>query len=281
MKKIILAVLLISGTAVFSQPVLKTPAPSPLQTVTQAFGLGELKIEYSRPGMKGRTVFGDLVPYGKIWRTGANQATKITIGDDIKINNIPLAAGTYALYTIPDAGEWDIMFYKDLTLAGNVADYKTENEALHFKVRPFSMNDVMETFTIGVNDITNTSCKLDLQWERTRVSIPITTDIDAKIVKSIETIMDGDKRPYFAAASYYYDSGKDLNKALEWVNKAVADNPDAYYMSHLKAKIQLKMNDVKGAIATATESLAKAKAGRDDHYTQLNEKLIAEANKKK
>lgn len=280
MKKVILGLLLITTTAAFSQPVLKTPAPSPLQTVTQAFGLGDLKVEYSRPSMKGRVVMGELVPYGHIWRTGANQATKITVGDDIKINGTALAAGTYALYTMPNATEWEVMFYKDLTLGGNTADYKAENEAMRFKVRPTAMNDKMETFTIAFNDVTSTSCKIDLMWENTKVSIPVMADIDGKITKNIETIMNGDKRPYFAAASYYFDNGKDMTKALEWANKAVADNPDAYWMSHLKAKIQLKMNDTKGAIATATQSMEKAKAEKDDHYTSLNEKLIADAKKK-
>ncbi|MEP7265066.1 MAG: DUF2911 domain-containing protein [Bacteroidota bacterium] len=280
MKKTILALLIISSSAAFSQPVLKTPAPSPLQTVTQAFGLGDLKVEYSRPSMKGRVVFGELVPFTGIWRTGANQATKLTVADDIKLNGTALAAGTYAIYTMPSATEWTVMIYKDLTLGGNVADYKTENELMRFKIRPSTMNDKMETFTIAFNDVTSTSCKMDLMWENTRVSIPVTTDIDGKIVKNIETIMNADKRPYFAAASYYYDNGKDMNKALEWVNKAVADNPDAYYMSHVKAKIQMKMGDNKGALATATASLAKAKEQKDDHYTQLNEKLIADLSKK-
>lgn len=280
MKKTILALLILSSSAAFSQPVLKTPAPSPTQTVTQAFGLGELKVEYSRPGMKGRVVFGDLVPYNAIWRTGANQATKLTVGDDVKVNGTALAAGTYAIYTKPSATEWTVMIYKDLTLGGNVAEYKKENEVMTFMVKPSTMNDKMETFTIGFNDVTSTSCKLDLMWENTRVSIPLTTDIDGKITKNIESIMDGDKRPYFSAASYYFDNGKDLNKALTWINKAVEQNPDAYYMSHVKAKIQMKMGDNKGALATATASLAKAKEQKDDHYTQLNEKLIADLSKK-
>jgi len=279
MKKIILACLLLSTSVAFSQPVLKTPAPSPLQTVTQAFGLGEVKVEYSRPSIKGRVVFGELVPFGKIWRTGANQATKVTIGDDIKVNGTALAAGTYALYTMPGATEWEIMFYKDLTLGGNVADYNAANEALRFKVKSAATNDKTESFTIAFNDVTGTNCNLDLMWDKTKVSIPLMADIDGKIVKNIETIMNGDKRPYFASASYYFENGKDMNKALEWATKAVADNPDAYWMSHLKAKIQHKMNDTKGALATAQMSMDKAKAEKDDHYASLNEKLIEQIKK--
>ncbi len=136
---------------------LKTPAPSPSQTIVQAFGIGEIKIDYSRPSVKGRAIFGDLVPYDKVWRTGANASTKITIGDDIKINGTPVAAGTYAIYSIPNAGEWNIMLYKDLTLGGDVGEYKTENEVARFKVKPTAMNDKMETFSIAVNNITNTT----------------------------------------------------------------------------------------------------------------------------
>ena len=282
MKKTHLILLFIAGVFTvksFAQPVLKTPAPSPLQTVTQAFGLGEIKVEYSRPSIKGRVVFGELVPYGKMWRTGANNATKITVGEDMKINGTAVAAGTYAIYTTPNQAEWEIMLYKDLTLGGNTADYKTENELLRFKVKPVMMGDKIETFTIAFNNVTSTSCNLDIMWDKTRVSIPMAADIDGKIVKNIETIMNNDKRPYFAAASYYYDNGKDLNKALEWANKAVEGNPDAYWVSHVKAKIQLKLNDKKGAIATATASMEKAKAEKDDHYVDLNEKLIAEAKK--
>ena len=283
MKKTTAILLLISISLMIkttAQPVLKTPAPSPLQTVTQVFGLGEVKIEYSRPGIKNRVVFGELVPFGKIWRTGANSSTKLTVGDDMKINGSPLAAGTYAIYTIPGQGEWDVMVYKDLKLGGDVGEYKAENELLRFKVKPVAMNDKMENLTIAFNDLTNSTCNLDLMWEKTKVSISLSTDIDGKIVKNIDNIMNNDKRPYFAAASYYFDNGKDLNKALEWINKAVANDPDAYYMSHVKAKIQLKMNDVKGAIATATESLEKAKTQKDDHYIELNTKLIKDASKK-
>ena len=283
MKKTAAILLLISVSIIIkttAQPVLKTPAPSPLQTVTQAFGLGEVKVEYSRPGIKNRVVFGELVPFGKIWRTGANSSTKLTVGDDMMINGTPLAAGTYAIYTIPGQGEWDVMLYKDLKLGGDVGEYKAENELLRFKVKPVSMNDKMENLTIAFNDLTNSTCNLDLMWEKTKVSISLSTDIDGKIVKNIDNIMNNDKRPYFAAASYYFDNGKDLYKALEWINKAVANDPDAYYMSHVKAKIQLKLNDVNGAIFTATESLEKAKTQKDDHYIELNTKLIKDASKK-
>jgi len=285
MKKSVFKGMLIASLAfttcftAFSQSI-KTPAPSPAQTVTQAFGLGEIKVEYSRPGVKDRVIFGDVVPFGKIWRTGANSSTKITIGDDVKINGNAVAAGTYALYTMPNLNEWTIMLYKDLTLGGDVGSYKPENELLRFNVKPTMTADKMENLLFNVNNITSTTCNLELIWDRTKVSIPMSTEIDAKIMKQIEKEMaPGDRKPYNTAANYYYDNGKDLNQALIWSTKAVENNPDAYWMSHTKAKIQLKLKDYKGAIATAEMSKAKAAADQDDSYVKNNDKLIAEAKK--
>jgi hypothetical protein len=268
--------LLVAAASAHAQ--LKTPQPSPLQTVTQAFGLGEIKIEYSRPSVKGRVIFGDLVPYGQIWRTGANQSTKITFGEDMSINGNKIEPGTYALYTVPNATEWEIMFYKDLNLGGNVSDYKKENEVMRFKVKPLNVNDKMETFTIAVNNILPNSCSLDLLWDKTKVSIPVTTDYDDKVMKQIEKEM-GDKRPYYQAANYYYENNKDLNKALEWINKAVENNPKAYWVLHTKAKIQYKLNDLQGAAKTAEQSLAIAKEQGDNSYVKMNEKIIADVKK--
>ncbi len=265
-------------TSAYAQ-TLKTPAPSPSQIVTQAFGIGEIKIDYSRPSVKGRAIFGDLVPYDKIWRTGANSATKITVGDDIKINGTPVAAGTYAVYSIPNAAEWNIMLYKDLTLGGDVGNYKSENEVARFKVKPTTTNDKVETFTIAVNDITNTTCNVDFMWDKTKVSLAVTSDHDAKVMKNIDAALAKDTRPYFSAANYYFENGKDLNKALEWCNKAAEMNPKAYWITHTKAKIQKEMKDYKGATATAELSKATAVAEKDEHYTALNDKLIAELKK--
>ncbi len=278
MKKITMAAVALTMMASVSNAQLKTPQPSPLQTVTQAFGLEEIKIEYSRPAVKGRVIFGDLVPYDKIWRTGANQATKITVGSDVKVGGMPLASGTYAMYTIPNAAEWNVMFYKDLTLGGNVDEYKAENEVVRIKVKPTAALDKTENFTININNITSTSCTIDLSWDKTRVSIPVTTEIDEKVMKNIEKEM-GDKRPYFSAATYYYDNNKDMNKALEWINKAAEANPKAYWVLHAKAKIQVKLKDYAGAVKTAQNSLAVATEEKDGGYIKMNETLIAETTK--
>lgn len=255
---------------------LKTPAASPLQTVTQAFGLGEIKIEYSRPSAKGRKIYGDLVAFGKMWRTGANQSTKITFADDIKVNGTDVKAGTYALYTIPNMSEWDMMLYKDLTLGGSTDEYKMENELMRFKAKPQDAKDFTETFTIQVNSITATSCTIDLVWANTKVSIPVTTVIDDKVMKNIEKEMAADKRPYFSAANYYFENGKDLNKAAEWINKAVEINPNAYWIWHVKAKINAKQGNKAEAMKAAETSMEKAKEDKNDDYVKMNEKIIAE-----
>lgn len=260
---------------------LKLPAPSPQQTLEQNFALSNIKIEYSRPSIKGRVVFGDLVPYGKVWRTGANASTKITFGEDVKVEGQALAAGTYALYSVPGKDSWEIMFYNDLKLGGNVAGYKQENEVLRVKVKPNTYAVKVETFTINVADVTPTTANVEILWENTRAAFNVTADIDSKVLKDIDASLAKDTRPYFQAAGYYYDNGKDLTKALEWVNKAIVENPKAFYMVHLKAKIQVKLKDYKGAIATAEQSIELAKEAKNDDYIALNQKLIAEAKQGK
>jgi hypothetical protein len=279
--KIILAACMIALLASHAEAqTIKTPAASSTQTLTQDFGLGQIKIEYSRPGVKDREIFGGLVPYNQPWRTGANGSTKITFSDTVKVNGTTVAPGTFAMYTIPSLTDWDIVFSKDLSIGANVADYKTADEVLRFKVKPSVLNDKMETFTININNIRNNSCTIDLMWDKTKVSFPVTADIDSRIEKQIaKELAPGDRKPYYAAANYYFDNGKDLNKALEWATKAADNNPDAYWMWHLKAKIELKLKDYAGAIKSAEASLAKAKEDKNDEYVKFNEKLIADAKK--
>ncbi|HET6227747.1 MAG TPA: DUF2911 domain-containing protein [Bacteroidia bacterium] len=258
---------------------LKVPAPSPLQTLKQAFALSDITIEYSRPGVKGRVIYGDVVPFGKTWRTGANQTTKITFGEDVKVEGNAVAAGTYGIYSVPNKDSWDIMLYKDLTLAGNVAEYKTENEVLRFKVKPTALTTKVETLTFNVADVTPSSATIELLWEQTRVAFSVVADIDSKIMKNIEANVLKDARPYFQAASYYYEANKDLKQALVWADKAIEQNPKAYWVVMLKAKIQAKSKDNKSAITTAEQVIALAKEDKNDDYVKMAEKLIAEAKK--
>lgn len=259
---------------------LKVPAASPAQTVKQAFALSDITIEYARPSAKGRVVYGDVVPFGTIWRTGANASTKITFGEDVKVEGNDVKAGTYALYSVPNKDSWELMLYKDLTLGGNVADYKKENEVLRFTVKPTALTEKVETFQINVQDITSNSANIELIWEKTRVAFKVTADIDSKIMKSIENTVMKDTRPYYQAASYYYENDKDMKLAAEWIDKAVANNPKAYWVVLLKAKILFKAKDLKGAQAAAEQAKALATEDKDDAYVKMADKIIADCKKK-
>lgn len=256
---------------------LKVPAPSPSQTIKQSFGLGDISVDYSRPAVKGRVVFGDLVPYGKVWRTGANAATKLTFSDDVTFGDVPVKAGTYALYTIPGKNTWTVMLYSDLTLGGNVADYNKEKEVARIVVAAKATEAKTESFTINIAKVKPTSATLELLWDYVRVPIKITTEIDSKVMKNIDASLANDTRPYFQAASYYYDNDKDLSKAKMWVDKATEQYPKAFWVRMLKARIELKMGDKKAAVATANEVITLATEAKNDDYVKMAKELIAKA----
>ena len=260
---------------------LKTPAPSSSQTIKQAFALGELTVDYSRPSVKNRVIFGDLVPYGKVWRTGANGTTKLTFAEDVKVEGKDLKAGTYGLYTIPNKDSWEIMLYSDLTLNGNVASYKPENEVLRVVVKPTALTTKVETFTINLADVTSNSLVLEILWDKTRVPVKITAEIDAKIMKNIEATMAADSRPYFQAANYYLENGKDLNQALVWVNKAVEQNPKAFWVLNVKSKIEYALKDYPAAKASAEKVVVLAKEANNEDYVKMGEKMIADSKSAK
>lgn len=271
------AALLTLSTFSANAQALKVPAPSPSQTMKQSFGLGDISLDYSRPAVKGRVVFGDLVPYGKIWRTGANSATKITFSDDVTFGDVPVKAGTYALYTIPGKSSWTVMLYSDLSLGGNVADYNNEKEVARTTVAPKMTDSKVESFTIGLAKVKPSSAVLELSWDYTRVPVKITTEIDSKVMKSIDAAVATDNRPYFQAASYYYDNGKDLNKAKAWIDLAAEQNPKAFWVRLQKARIELKMGDKKAAVATAKEVISLASEAKNDDYVKMAKQLIADA----
>ncbi len=278
--KIVIAFTIITNLAFnasFAQ--VKTPQPSPTQTLTQDFGLGQVKVVYSRPQKKDRVIMGDLVPYSDVWRTGANASTKITFTDDVIIEGQPIPAGTYALYTIPNKAEWTIIIHKNLEHWGSDG-YSEKDDLARVKVTTQKSNSVAESFTIDFDDVKPASMVMNIKWDKTIVPVKFTTDIDTKIMASITEAMKGEKKPYFTAASYYYDNGKDLKQAIEWADAALILQPEAFYIEHLKAKIQLKSGDKKGAIASAQNSIKTATTAKNTDYVKLNEKLIAVASKK-
>jgi hypothetical protein len=274
MKNYLLTLALAGSMAVNAQSVT-FPQPSPTASFSQNFATSKVEVNYSRPSAKGRKVFGDLVPYGKLWRTGANGATTISFGEDVQINGADVKAGKYGLLSIPGEGEWTIIISKDLNVTSESA-YKQENDVTRFNVKSTRLNDAVETFTIEMANLQNKEADVVMKWENTAVTFKITANYDAKLSKQIEETMAKDTRPYSQAASYYLETGKDLNKALEWINIAIASYPKAYWNLYTKAKIQNAMKDYNGAMATSTESWTLAKEGGDGSYMKNNEKLQAD-----
>jgi Protein of unknown function (DUF2911)/Tetratricopeptide repeat len=270
MKKVFLIALMAFSFGSFAQG-LKVPAPSPLQTTKQEFALSSIEVAYSRPAAKGRKIFGDLVPFGKMWRTGANTQTVITFGEDVKVGGVAVKAGKYSLITIPNKDNWEVILCKPEISSFN---YKAESEVARFNAKPVMLPMNIENFMIAFGAQTANSVNVSIMWENVEVEFPIVADVDTKIMAEIDNSINKDNRPYFAAASYYFDNGKDLGKALEWVNKAVDANPKAFWMMHLKAKVLAKQGDKANAISAAKKSIELAKEQKNDDYVALNEKLI-------
>ena len=244
---------------------LKTPQPSSTQTLKQEFGLGSIELSYSRPNMKGRKIFGDLVPFDKVWRTGANNATTLTFTDEVTIGGTKVPAGKYGLLTIPSANEWTVIISKQTDVTSPSA-YKQEMDVVRVKTKPMTLPFSFETFGISFENIKDNSCDLMMAWDKTLVSLPITTDVDGKVMKQIETIMKGDSRPYFAAASYYANNGKDLNQAIVWYDKAIEQNPKAFWVYYQKASALAKLGKKNEAIAVSNKSIELAKEAKNDDY---------------
>ncbi|WP_205510759.1 DUF2911 domain-containing protein [Longitalea arenae] len=276
MRKTILIGCLIAF-AFITEAQLKTPAPSSTQTIKQDFGLGSIELAYSRPNIKGRKVFGDLVPFGKVWRTGANQATTLTFADEVTIGGKKIPAGKYGLLTIPDKGSWTIIITKQLDVTSPAA-YKQENDVVRIQAKPESIKNKVETFTMQFANVKPTSIELHMMWDQTNVVLPITTEIDAKVMAQIDELMkkeDPKNHPYFGAAMYYMETGKDLNKALDWFNKAAEANPKAFWVMHQKANCLAKLGKKQEAIESANKSMELAKEAKNDDYVALNQKLLA------
>ena len=267
-------------TGLFAQtPKIEFPAASPNCTVKQRVGLTDIEINYSRPGLKGRVVVGKIDPYGKVWRTGANSATRISFSTPVKFQGSALDAGTYELFTIPGTDEWTVILQKAGKQWGAYA-YKAENDTLRVKAKPVAVAVPMETFTIGINDIRDESATLNLVWADWRVPVKLEFNVVGTLVPQIDAVMASDaaEKPYAQAAMFYRDHDLDLKKAAAWMDAAIAAHPDAYYLFYHKARILAKMGDKDGALATARHSIelaAKDTGPAKDEYTRLNEALIA------
>lgn len=251
---------------------LRVPTLSPITEITQEVALTEVKLSYSRPSAKGRKVFGELVPFGEIWRTGANASTKLTFTEDVKINGNELKAGTYALYTIPGEKEWTIIIHTNTrhrALSGNV--YKQEEDAFRFSVTPERTDNFVETFTIAFTDLQTASCDLTLSWENTEVRFRIDFDVDSRIAAQIAELekAEGGMSPmnYFLAAEYNFHNDKDMDQAHRWIMTALEKSPKNSRFGLLRARILDKAGKRDEALKVIAEANAWAREAKNANYT--------------
>ncbi|MEY3237603.1 MAG: hypothetical protein RI883_1704 [Bacteroidota bacterium] len=282
MKKILSIIFLLNaGTSLIAQ--IQSPKSSPISTLEQRVGLTDVKIEYSRPSKNDREIFGKVVPFNEIWRTGANENTKITLSDAIVFGKDTLQAGTYAIFTKPLATTWEIIFYSDIANWGTPDEWDDKKVVLKANANVIAMNDVTETFTIGIDNTTANSANLNFTWDKTRASVSFSVPTAEKMAKSIEITMAGPTAgDYHASAEFYYKEKMDLKQALEWSTKACDLRGDeAFWMLRLKSLIQADLGDYKGAIETAKRSLASAETAKYQSYIDMNKASIEEWGKKK
>jgi hypothetical protein len=278
MKKLFLSVIVMaSGCYVLLAQQLNMPQASPTQTLKQNFALSNVEVSYSRPGVKGRTIFGDLVPWNAVWRTGANEPTSITFGDEVIIGDKKVPAGKYGLFTIPGQNEWTIIISKQLDVSGP-SQYKQDQDVVRVKATPQNLPFPVETFMMVFDKIKPESMELVMLWDQTAIVLPIKAEVESKIMAQIDNAMNKDNRPYFSSAMYYMENGKDLNKALTWFDKAIANNPEAFWAWHQKANCLAKLGKKQDAIAAANKSIELAKAAKNEDYVALNNKLLKTLN---
>lgn len=255
---------------------VKIPPASSSQTIIQSLGTSKVTVVYSRPNMNERKVFGELVPYNAVWRTGANQISTITFESEVNISGNKVAAGTYGILTIPNKDKWIVIFTKNNNQWGSYT-YNEAEDLFRIEATTQSLATPVETFTISFSDVMPNSAKVNLSWENILIGFDILVDEDAEIMASIQEAMKGEKKPYFAAAQYYYNNNKDINKALEWVNKAEEQAPKATYIKYWKGLIQIKAGDKAGAIQTAQRGIEISKEENNEEYIKLNGQVLEQA----
>ncbi len=257
--------------------VPRIPEASSTQTLIQDFGLGKVTITYSRPNVKDRKIFGGIIPWGEVWRTGANSATTITVTEKVLIEGNSVPAGTYSLFTIPEKNEWTVILNKIVKQWGAYS-YKQTEDFLRFKIKPLRVSEKRETFTMAFANSTTKASDLYLVWDHTAALIHFETDDDAKITANIDELMKGDRRPYyFNAIQYYYENNKDVDKALGWVYEAEKIEPKGPWYKLWESRLLLRKGDKAGAIAAAEAGIALSKASKDDEYERLNKEALDHA----
>ncbi|WP_132055233.1 DUF2911 domain-containing protein [Pseudocnuella soli] len=252
---------------------LRTPAPSTAQTIKQELGIGSVELSYSRPNARSRKVFGDLVPYNAVWRTGANNATTLTFSDEVVVNGTKIPAGKYGLLSIPTPKEWELIITKQTDVTSPAA-YKKESDVVRVKVPVKSTASPVETFTIQFANVKPASADLQISWENSVVTLPITMDVDSKVMAQINTAMTGEKPPYFQAAMYYMETGRDMKQAIQWFDKAAEQNPEAFWIHHQRAAALAKAGRKEDARKAANTSIELARKAQNMDYVRLNENLL-------
>ena len=258
---------------------ITTPQPSPKATVEQRVGLTDISIEYSRPGVRGRTIFGDLVPFGKTWRTGANSNTKVTFSSDVSIDGQTLNAGSYGLYTVPNENSWEVMFYSESDNSGVPRDWDDTKVVAKTSVEVYSMPMNVETFTITFDDVSSTSAVIGLLWEKTYVGLKFEVPTDKLVSETIDAVMAASPEAgdYYNAAIYYRQQDLDIKKANEWMEKAMSlTEKPAFWQLRQQSLIYAKMGDTEKAIAVAEKSLELSKAAGNEAYVKMNTQSLAE-----
>jgi len=281
MKKAILVALL-SVFSLGATAQIKTPKPSPSSTIIQDVGLTEVTVKYSRPSMKGREIFGNLVPFGSLWRTGANKNTTIKFTTPVTVGNSELKAGEYAVFTKPGKKSWEIFFYSNTQNWGTPKEWDDSKVAAKIKVDALTMPAIkVETFTITIDDLTHDSANLGLMWENTYVGIPFKTTANKTILADIESTMSGPStKDFYTAAVYLSSTDQNIDKAKEYMNKAMEGVKEPkFWQLRQQSLILAKSGDKKGAIAAAKESLEKATTAGNTDYVKLNKDSIKEWSK--
>ena len=260
---------------------INTPAPSPASKLEQKVGLTDVTIEYSRPAMRGRTIFGDLVPYGKVWRTGANARTKVTFSDDVTVGGKTLKAGSYAIFTIPQETKWEVIFYTEHAGGGAPQEIDESKVAARVMADVYPMDMDVQSFTITVDDITNSSAVMGMLWEKAYVPVPFEVPTDKAVMASIDAALAGPSaNDYYNAAVYYLSEGKDAKKAKEWIDKSMSmTEKPAFWQLRQQSLIYAAAGDKKGAIELAKKSLAASEEAGNADYIKMNKDSLAEWQK--
>jgi len=281
MKKILFVLTFIIAPFIV-EAQLKTPQASPKATVFQTVGLTDVEIVYCRPSARGRAVFGNLVPFGKIWRTGANENTTISFSDDVLIDGKVLPKGKYALYTVPKIESWEIIFYSTTNNWGNPEVWNEANVVLRTTVKEDALVKPVESLTIGISSLDANFGYLDIEWENSSVSMKFEVPTQKNTMNNIEKVLAGPtSADYFSAAQYVYQSNGDNAKALNYIDKAMDMSTEKpYWYTRLKSLIQARSNDFKNAIETAKLSLGAAEVAKNQDYVKMNKESIAEWSKK-